>query len=121
MGQDISEPTDAAKLRNDIVFDGTIAASGVWQDLDLSAYVGANSALCFFEIITESADNDFYMKPKGYGGAVADHTLDGVCADDSVSGKYVYLICFTNNDGIVEIACIGTNRTYVIKLVGTIK
>lgn len=121
MGQDISEPTDVAKLRNDTVFDGVITASGVWQDLDLSAYVGANSALCFFEITTSNSGNDFYMKPKGYGGAVANHVLDGVCADDSVVDKYVYLICFTNNDGLIEIACIGTNRDYVIKLVGLIK
>lgn len=121
MGGDISEPTDVAKLRNDTVFDAAITASGVWQDLDLSAYVGANSALCFFEIITPNSDNDFYMKPKGYGATVAEHTLDGVCADDSVVNKYVYLICFTDNDGIIEIACIGTNRNYVIKLVGLIK
>lgn len=115
--------TNFATLHNQVVFDDTVSIVNTWQDLDLSAWVGANSALCFFQIGGGGGD-DFVlkMKPKGYGGAVADHPDDGVAGwDNTTTSKRPYLICFTDNSGVLQIAANTILETIMITLVGLIK
>ena len=122
MSVKISAPKDAAKLKDILVAVFSPAADYTWYDLDLSSWVGANAALCFFEVDIGSVGDDFWMKPKGYGGDPAStHTLDGVSASLQRTTDYVYLACFTNNDGFVEVAGNGLAKTYVITLVGVIR
>lgn len=122
MSVKISAPKDVAKLKDILVDVFSPAVNYTWYDLDLSPWVGANAVLCFFQIKIGSIGDDFWMKPKGYGGAAGgDHTLNGVCANLQGGTDYVYLACFTNNDGMVEVAGYGMTRTYIITLVGAIR
>lgn len=111
------------------VFNASLTTANTWQDLDLSAKVGSNFALCFFEI-TESAGLGYVykMKPKGYGSSTfANHTYGSngqgtACSVDfSGTGKYIYWTCGTDTSGIVQIGSDSASSTLVIKLVGYVR
>ena len=120
----ISSPpaTDFATLQDTELFNGTISSSSAWQDMDVSALTGANSALCFFEIHKPASGAlAIRMKPKGEPGVVGDLDNHGVAAASMSSNHYCYLICFTNSNGFIELNADDESETFVVRLVGMIK
>jgi hypothetical protein len=107
------------------VFNAAVTAANTWQDLDLSAQVGANTALVFLEITGNNTIN-FAVKPKGYGSGTSTNHLNipnsGCAQGQIILGHYFYVTCMTNSSGIVQIAASsGTPSTVTIKLIGYIK
>ena len=104
------------------VFNDSLTAANTFQDLDVSAVVGANVALCFFQVRINGTYH-FAMKPKGIGGAFTVHDGDhsGVGhVKNSSSNDYAYVICQTDSSGIVQIGYANDSTTVVIDLMGYI-
>lgn len=101
-----------------IVFSSTLTTPGVWQDLDLSNYVGANPAIVFLEF-TGATDLQLYFKPKGYGGTFGQHALydfqGGLGLIRFTTGTtYSYTIMQTDANGVIEIA--GSSNTVGVNI-----
>jgi len=105
------------------VFNTTLTAASTFQDLDLSAIVGANSALCFFEVTTpSSAASVIAFKPKGYGGSFSVQQGSYSCSNVILAtNAYGYAICATDANGVVQIGAPNNGSTYTVKLVGYVK
>lgn len=103
------------------VFNTTVSTGGTFQDLDLSAQVGANVAMVLLEI-TANGDSYVAVRPKGFGGSnVLAHTSSvdmGACQGFFTTNKYGYMPCFTNSSGVIQIGCSSAAITVTIKLVG---
>ena len=105
------------------VFNAYVAAANTWQDLDLSAQVGANVAMVYLEATGASALT-LAVKPKGFGSATfSNHYSASIIGASAatLNGKYVYLVCFTDSAGVIQIgANYGGSATYnmTIKLIG---
>jgi len=103
----------------------TIASANTWQDLDLSAYVGAKSCLVFLEV-KDSAGYILYFKPKGFGSTPpntthsANSNAAGLGVFDTLANQYVYTAMFTSSAGVIQIACSATGSTLTIKIIGFI-
>ncbi len=104
-----SRDANVLAAASDTVFNTTLTAGHTWQDLDLSSYVGANTALCFFEI---QAANTCYVavKQKGAGSATpnyhgTDGNVNGVGVAVLDANKVRYLVSPTDSSGVVSIAC----------------
>lgn len=102
------------------VFNTTVTTANTWQDLDLNAKVGANVAMVFLEVKSDGAVY-FYVKPKGYGGTVTQHSLryySGGLGNMWFDGAdYAYTTMATNSSGVIQIAANTTAVTLTIKLV----
>ena len=105
------------------VFNATMTAGSTFQDLDLSSYVGSNSALCYFEVTTNAGPLQVSVKPKGNGGDGSKHLTGYHSAGNTsiVSNCYQYLVSGTNSSGVVQIAANNNTSTVTIKLIGYIK
>jgi hypothetical protein len=113
------------------VFNGTLTTADVFQDLDLSAYVGSNSAIVFLEVyFATSSAFEYAVRPKGYGGSgLNQHMIIGSSGYDQCGAAtmrgggpvYGYLMCMTNASGVLQHACSSISYTAVVKLVGYIK
>lgn len=119
----ISSPpvTDFFQLLDQEVFNGRVDASDTYQDLDLSAYVGANAALCIFEATSSTTVNIIKLKPKGYGGVFSAGSNRGLASCTLNNGDIVYLVCFTDESGKIEIGADFSTKDFIIKLVGFVK
>lgn len=96
------------------VYNGTLAASSTWYDLDLSAVIGANYAKVLLHLTVAINASTFFRRN---GSALADSVNDGVLA-----AQYFpcYLVAFTDGAGILEWKQ-GAARATVITLVAYIK
>ncbi len=103
------------------VFNAKLTTANVFQDLNLSSYVGANVAFVFLEV-TANGEVYFAMRPKGYGGAnVGVHYSAsplGAAHGYFTNGKYAYMPCFADASGIIQIGANVNTVTMTIKLVG---
>jgi hypothetical protein len=120
-----------ARLSGATVFSTHVTAANTWQDLSLAAVVGANAALVFLEVQASNV-GACACKPKGYGGAFANHTgytgngapSYGECGTAAgVAGFFQatdirYLLCFTDSSGVIQIAYSDLTTTLTIKLIG---
>jgi hypothetical protein len=106
------------------VFNTHMTAANTWQDLDLSAVVGAKVALVYLEITTNGVIQ-IAAKPKGNGSATfANHIESQATADGGgaavlqmlATGKYKYLLTATDASGVIQIAANVNNVTVTIKL-----
>lgn len=107
------------QLDGSVVFNTTLTDANTWQDLDLSAKVGANAALVFLEIKNAGGDK-VYLKPKGHGGTPPNtyHQTESLGYADTASDAYMYTCMMTDSSGVIQIACsLGTSTT-TIKLIG---
>lgn len=118
--------TAAGTVQSDgnIVFNTTMTSANVWQDLDLSAYVGSNLALCFFEVSSVNGPI-VLIKQKGSGGTVAEHQhtengLEVVDFDGGETGRS-FVMMMTDSSGIVQIAAENITDTITIKLLNFIR
>jgi len=105
------------------VFRGTLTTAAVWQDLDLSAYVGPKKVLCKFEVTALAGGGGlkFCMKPRGAGGTVIQHNdVWGTGSITLTGGYFGYMICETDSDGFVEIAANFNTETMVIRFLGSV-
>lgn len=118
--------TKGAFANGDVVFNTYVTAANTWQDLDLSAKVGANVAMVYLEV-TGSPSLYVAVKPKGYGSTTfADHYSSAPLGASmtGVGGKHGYLVCMTDASGVVQIgANSGANAAFAftIKLIGYVK
>lgn len=103
------------------VADASVAQAGAGTyDLDISALVGANSALVFYELLTTSGQNSaFSIFPKGGNGDGADRggansfTLVG-------AGLYTSGFCQTSSAGILSVKSAGAVY-FEIRVLGYLK
>ncbi len=106
------------------VFNARLSVDEAWQDLDLSAKVGANVAMVYLEV-TGSATVYFAVKPKGYGSADVGNHYQGEIAGASAcylnSVKVCYLTCMTDSSGVIQIGGSDITTTITLKLVGYVK
>jgi hypothetical protein len=110
------------------VFNTTVTSTGVFQDLDLSATVGANTTLVFLEV-KSSAAGIVAVKPKGYGGTFGENTNSvNTWSGDGCAGaafeeanNYRYLIVVTDSSGVIQIGCNNGSSTLTVKVVAYIK
>jgi len=107
------------------VLNATMTAANTWEDLDLSSYVGSNSAFVFLEVQASGAGY-FVVKPKGYGSATTtyhgtDGNTNGTAACRVDANKVRYLSCITDSSGVVQVAANVNSITITMKLVGYVK
>lgn len=105
------------------VFNTTLTASNTFQDLDLSAIVGAKVVKCDFEVKCGSGTIIFCMKTKGMGSStVSDHYMTGDGMGNGTvqftTGKYAYMSMVTDSSGIIQIAATSNAVAVTIKLIG---
>jgi hypothetical protein len=114
-----------------VVFNTHLTAGSTWQDLDLSAVVGAQAALVFLEV-TANTIGVFTCKPKGYGGLTGVHTgytgtgrpLYGECGTGAGvagfvnAGPFFYVMCITDSAGVIQIAYPYNTTIVTIKVIG---
>ena len=111
MGARPIPPPAGCRLRNDTVFNTNLTAANTFQDLDLSAYVGARTRLCYLEV-QASTIAKFAGRTKGVG-VYAPATLLGSAHVSCLHLGELHigmLIVFTDSDGIIEI-CSDNNTT----------
>jgi hypothetical protein len=113
------------------VFSTHVTAGNTWQDLSLSAVVGARTALVFLEVSTTNV-GVFTCKPKGYGGLTGVHTgytgtgrpLYGECGTGAGVmsflgvGAFGYVMCITDSAGIIQIAYPDNATVIMLKVIG---
>jgi hypothetical protein len=123
-----------AYLSGATVFNTHLTAAGTWQDLDLSAIVGAEYALAFLEVTCNTAGL-FLCKPKGYGAAYANHSgytgtgapSYGECGCGcceigyTAASSFHYVLCATDSSGVIQIACSNNTSILTIKIIGYIR
>jgi hypothetical protein len=112
------------------VFNDHVHTANAFEDLDLSAVVGARTALVYLELYSTGAGH-FACKPKGYGGSFLDHInqtdniwINGSGASGAAFGgsnDYRYLVCATNASGVIQIGYTDAADTLTIKAVGYVK
>jgi hypothetical protein len=114
-----------------VVFSTHMTAGNTWQDLNLSAVVGANAALVLLEVST-STIGVFTCKPKGYGGLTGVHTgytgtgrpLYGECGTGAAvagfvnGGAFSYVMGITDSSGVIQIAYPDNTTTVTLKVIG---
>jgi hypothetical protein len=107
------------------VFNTHVTTANTWQDLDLSATVGAKVVLCFLEVAAGGGPVNMAVKPKDAGSATFTYHIypdatscgAGAAATTINNGYYRYLVCATNSSGIIQIGCSANNVTLTIKLI----
>jgi hypothetical protein len=114
-----------------VVFSTHMTAGNTWQDLNLSAVVGAKTALVLLEVST-NAVGVFTCKPKGYGGLTGVHTgytgtgrpLYGECGTGAGVMGFVninafgYVMGITDSSGIIQIAYPDNTTVVTLKVIG---
>ncbi len=128
---DDSVPTTFWTTSGATVFNTTMSSANTFQDLDLSATIGSNAALCFFEVSnTTNVDAAYVMKPNGEGGVFTKHILTSepknahggtVTFSGNTPTEVSYMTCAADSSGIVEHGATSTSNTWTIKLIGYIK
>ena len=107
-------------------------AGGDFDDLDLSGAggPGAAAALVFLEVecTTAAGVATCYIKPKAFGGALADHlagSSDGSSGGDYInfaaSGEFGFITTMTDSAGKVQFASLEAASVYTVTLLGYIK
>jgi hypothetical protein len=119
---DTQVATKGSFISGSVVFNNYCSAANTWQDLDLSAQVGAKVAMVYLEV-TGAAAMYVAVKPKGYGGIAVNHTSSGDlgASQGYMGSKYCYMMCMTNASGVIQIAANqGGNAAWTItmKLIG---
>ncbi len=121
----ISSPPSAAGLKfsGDVVLNN-VAVAALWEDLDLSAIVGANIAMCYIEVVCHIVGSEIgiYFKPKGFGGNEEDYMgeggkgsvslLEGLSADG-----YGYIKVMTDSSGKVSMFSNDQAQGWTLKLI----
>ncbi|KKN29777.1 hypothetical protein LCGC14_0840750 [marine sediment metagenome] len=115
----ISSPPSSAgcELRNDTVLDTNLSVANTFLDLDLSAYVGARSVLCYLEVETQIIAK-FAGRTKGVG-AYAPATLMASAHVSCLQLGELHigmLIVFTDSDGIIEICSDDGDEVFTVIL-----
>lgn len=126
------------RFKSTSVFSSTMSVASNFQDLDLSAIVGSNAALCFLQVQMDGAAGGvmvYVCRPKGEGSVTGtatqifnDHRPEstregyGSClinfaADDD----FGYVMCSTDINGVLEHGFTQTAQTINVKLIGYIK
>lgn len=108
------------------VFNTTLGASATFQDLDLSAIVGANIAIVWLEIkLPVTGTRGWMAKTKGFGDAdTTQHYNAGLFAPGPsvVSQRdggiyYTYMQFVTDSAGVIQHAVTNNSITIQIKLI----
>ncbi len=93
------------------VFDSTVGQAGLYQDLDISAQVGANDALVFLKVFsTNRLSLDFRVKGETDSvqvtnlGSNINQSAGASAGEIAVDGNdtVLYLLCTTNSSGILQ-------------------
>jgi hypothetical protein len=100
------------------VFNTTLTAAQVFQDLDLSGTVGSTYSVVCLEVY--GANVDVEIKTKGYGGTWAQHNRQGAGGFDFSGNQYGMATLMTNSAGVIQIAASNNTSTVTIKLIGYI-
>ena len=117
------------KTSSTTVFNTTLTAANTFQDLDLSAQVGTNSALVFLEVSPATGGQNFALKPKGQGSGTYTNHINGtsgfsmggcVMQPDGVN-NIAYMTVATDSSGVIQIGASSNTNTYTIKLLGYVK
>ncbi|KKN19565.1 hypothetical protein LCGC14_0944510 [marine sediment metagenome] len=110
------------------VFNTTLASADTFQDLDLSATVGSNSALVFLEITATTFSDRYAVKQKGTGSGTAAGVHYGASTPwgaASFTGEgnttIVNLVTTTDSSGIIQHACSSNTETITIVMRSFIK
>jgi hypothetical protein len=121
---------DRVQESGSVVFNTTMTAGATFQDLDLSAIVGANTAWVCLEVSLDGTGH-FAAKPKGFGSSYGNHTNNsstladngagsGAAAFES-GGEYRYITIPTDSAGVIQIAASTIGLTVTIKLISFVK
>ncbi len=115
---DTHKPTAGAT-----VFNTHLTAANTFQDLDLSATIGANTALVCLGVYSNGVGT-FACQPKGYGGTFTqaingDDTANGAGAWSAAfaeSANYRGIVVPTSSAGVLEIGYTDNSDTLTITL-----
>ena len=107
-----------------IVFNAHLTTASTWQDLNLSAWVGARRVMVYLEVATPNGAS-YMVKPKGYGSSdVTKHWGTGgngywgaSALNTNESGSYGYLVCVTDSNGVIQHACQNNTQVVTVKLI----
>ena len=120
-------PSKAFVRSSQIIFNDSMAAANTFQNLDISAYVGARYAKCFLEMFSSVGVGNYACKPRYFGsGTFSDHIQSaagkgaGACCIDFNVMKYGYLVCTTNSQGIIEHGNSNNTDIITVKMIGFI-
>lgn len=109
------------------VFSTTMTAASTWQDLDLSATIGANAALIFLEVAA-STTGTYAAKPKGHGSSTFARHWDsngydyGCCQFKSEGTDEVgYITLMTDSSGVIQHGASNNTTSWAVTLIGYIK
>jgi hypothetical protein len=111
------------------VFSGTVGSASTFEDLDLSAVVGANAALVYLQVFCGSANVSVTVKPKGYGAAAGYHINNDASANGAGASvaafieadNYRYLMCWTDASGVIQLAASSSSATLSVRVIGYVK
>ena len=110
------------------VFNTTMSSPSSPQDLDLSAYVGSNTAIVWLEVYFTGTNGDFYnAKTKGFGTTTfADHTSaacqHGGCTVESDGTLCHSQMCLpTDSAAVIQHWFTDATTTITVKLIAYIK
>ena len=108
-------------------FNATLTAANTFQDLDLSATVGAGTAIVFLGITGNAAVKQFAVKTKGVGGGFTAHIHNtqgydyGCCTMHiQTAGDYAHMCLPTDSAGKVEIGANDNTTTWTVTLLAYI-
>jgi hypothetical protein len=113
------------------VFNQSMGTANTFQDLDLSATVGARYVVVFLEVaIPATGSTTFYIaKTKGYGSATftqhyqSGGNPNGGCIMSAESGETTYsqMTLMTDGAGVIQHGFTDNSTTITVKLIGFIQ
>jgi hypothetical protein len=108
------------------VFNSAVSAASTFEDLSLSAVVGANRAFVFLQATASTGSSIFAFRPKGLGGTFNNHINStgydkGCCAwHPRDNGDLGYFCLPTDSAGVIQIGASKSSITYRIWVMGYI-
>ncbi len=108
-------------LSNTEVFNGTLTADNIYQDLDLVAVVGSGVALVLLAVENTTSVAAFSARTKGdtdlFQGAADDARGAALCELSNALGLSCALVVVTNASGVIEIASGDASDTHIIDVI----
>jgi len=108
------------------IFNTHLTTANTFQNLDIATEAGitATSMLVFLQVKC-SGSGVFFIKPKGEGSTVTDHTMSGYTGGGNCqfggTNRYSYFTMATDTSGIIQIGANTNSDTFTIKLLGYIR